>query len=264
MEKSLDIGLLWEMRRGSGPLLGVALHAGHNLRSEVVPLLAITEEQRFREEDPYSEYWTQVCGTQLLTLRSRFEVDLNRPRDQAVYRSAEESWGIQVWTYPPDKAFIEASLVEHDRFYKMLNQELSEIESRLGRFVVLDFHSYNHRRGGQNAPAADRELNPEINIGTGSMDRQRWSAVVDGFTREIKNADYFGRQLDIRENIKFKGRYLAQFVHKHFPETGCVLAIEVKKFFMDEWTGQADVKQVTALREIFQLGAVAIVQELEN
>ena len=81
---SLDIGPFWELRKGPGPLIGVALHAGHNLRAEIVPQLAIDEGQRFREEDPYSEYWTNVCGTQIITLRSRFEVDLNRPRETAV------------------------------------------------------------------------------------------------------------------------------------------------------------------------------------
>ena len=140
-ELSLDIGPFWELRSGSGPLIGVALHAGHNLRSEVVPLLAIDEEQRFREEDPYSDYWTLVCSAQLLTLRSRFEVDLNRPRDNAVYKTPEDAWGLQVWKEPPGKSVIENSLAEHDRFYTMLELELQQYEKRYGRFVVLDFNS---------------------------------------------------------------------------------------------------------------------------
>ncbi len=263
-EMSLDIGPFWELRSGPGPLVGVALHAGHNLRSEVVPLLAIDEERRFREEDPYSDYWTLVCGTQLLTLRSRFEVDLNRPREQAVYRTPEDAWGIQVWTNPVDESVVEASLAEHDRFYKMLEKALSEIEARYGHFIVLDFHSYNHRRDGPGEAQADPASHPEINVGTGSMNRQLWAGVVNGFIREVRNAGFLGRQLDVRENINFRGRYLAEFVHTHFPGTGCVLAIEVKKIFMDEWTGLADTRQVAALHEAFRRGVAAILQELEG
>jgi hypothetical protein len=261
---SLDIGPFWELRSGMGPLVGVALHAGHNLRSEVVPLLAIDEESRFREEDPYSDYWTQVCGTQILTLRSRFEVDLNRPPDQAIYQTADDAWGIRVWLESPDQSIVEASLMEHNRFYTMLEKELRKIEHRFGHFVVLDFHSYNHMRDGPNAIPADPETNPEINIGTRYMNRQRWAGVVEGFIRGVRNSDFLGRHLDVRENINFRGRYLAQFVHKKFSHTGCVLAIEVKKFFMDEWTGLADTRQIVALREAFRLGATVIVKELEN
>jgi hypothetical protein len=159
---------------------------------------------------------------------------------------------------------VEASLAEHDRFYGMLGKELSEIDARYDHFVVLDFHSYNHRRDGPDEPQADPASHPEINIGTGSMNRQLWAGVVDGFIRGVHNAGFLGRQLDIRENINFRGRYLAEFVHNRFPESGCVLAIEVKKFFMDEWTGLADTRQVAALREAFRRGATAILQELER
>ena len=40
------------------------------------------------------------------------------------------------------------------------------------------------------------------------------------------------------ENVKFRGGQLSRWVGEKYPETGCSLAIEFKKFFMDEWTGQ--------------------------
>ena len=261
---SLDIGPFFELRKGPGPLVGVAIHSGHNLRSEIVPLLALEEDDRFREEDPYSEYWTKICGTQIITLRSRFEVDLNRPKEEAVYRSPEDAWGISVWKQVPDEFDVQISLAEHDRFYSTLKQELQEIEAREGRFVVLDFHTYNHRRNGPGTMVADPVKNPEINVGTGTLNRELWAPLVDGFINELRQFDFLGRQLDVRENINFRGRYLAQFVHQNFPETGCVLAIEVKKFFMDEWTGIADTDQFTALDEAFRCGAAAILRQLAS
>jgi len=143
-----------------------------------VPLLAIDEQQRFREEDPYSEYWTNVCGTQSITLRSRFEVDLNRPREEAVYRTPEDAWGIPIWKQTPDDSTLQASLAEHDRFYSTLKKELAEIEARLGRFVVLDFHSYNHQRNGPETLVADPAFNPEINVGTGTSSRRLYQGIA--------------------------------------------------------------------------------------
>jgi hypothetical protein len=36
-------------------------------------------------------------------------------------------------------------------------------------------------------------------------------------------------------------------VHVRFPEHGCALAIELKKTFMDEWTGAIDDEHVAEL-----------------
>lgn len=49
-----------------------------------------------------------------------------------------------------------------------------------------------------------------------------------------------GRRLDLRENVCFRGGHLASWVHSRYPQSGCALAVEVKKFFMDEWTGVGD------------------------
>ena len=264
MLETLDIGPYWEVREGKGPLIGVALHAGHNLRSELVPLIAVTEAERFREEDPYSDYWTQACGTQILTLRSRFEVDLNRERDKAVYLLPQDAWGLQVWSERPDQVLIDASLREHDRFYIMLKELVARKVKENGHVVVLDFHSYNQFRNGPGSVAADKTLNPEINIGTGSMPRAHWQTVVDGFIQTLRSARFIDRELDVRENVNFRGRYLASFVHHHFPQNACAIAIEVKKFYMDEWTGQADTQQVVALRELFRRGASRIVSLLPS
>ena len=62
----------------------------------------------------------------------------------------------------------------HDGYYRMLETMLQGVEAQFGRFVVLDVHSYNHRRDGPEAPPAHPDTMPEINIGTFSMDRRRW------------------------------------------------------------------------------------------
>ena len=49
--------------------------------------------------------------------------------------------------------------------------------------------------------------------------------------------DFLGRHLDVRENIKFIGRQFPTWVHSHYKQSACVLAVEFKKFYMDEWSG---------------------------
>ena len=107
-------------------------------------------------------------------------------------------------------------------------------------------------------------MNPEINVGTGSMDRERWSRALDDFMSDLRAFDFMERSLDVRENVNFRGRNLAEFVHTLFPESGCGMAIEVKKFFMDEWTGLADSRQTSALLDAFRSTVPGILRNLNR
>jgi hypothetical protein len=84
------------------------------------------------------------------------------------------------------------------------------------------------------------------------MDRAHWAPLVDRFMGSLQEADYLGRHLDVRENVNFRGRHLARFVHTHFPRSGCCLAIEIKKIFMDEWTGALNEAAFEALLAAFR------------
>ncbi|MFN6987032.1 MAG: N-formylglutamate amidohydrolase, partial [Rhizobium oryzihabitans] len=41
-----------------------------------------------------------------------------------------------------------------------------------------------------------------------------------------------------------------RFIHERFAENGCAIAIEFKKFFMDEWTGKPDRRVVSEIRDM--------------
>ena len=237
----------WWIQDGDSPLVATAIHDGHRLRDEVSEALALSEEERLREEDPYTGGWTSVAETRIIARYSRFQVDLNRPREKAVYRRPEDAWGLPLWRHEPAEALVQRSLAEYDAFYAELKRVLSEVQRRHPLFVVYDLHSYNHRRGGPDAPAADPQANPEVNVGTGTLDRERWAPVVDRFIGDLKRFDYSGRQLDVRENVKFRGGHLSGWIHSGFADSACVLAIEFKKFFMDEWTGRVDERACEAI-----------------
>jgi N-formylglutamate deformylase len=237
----------WELTEADSPIIAAALHDGHAVRPEVAEWLLIDEETRLREEDPYTARWTAVAPARVVGRRSRFEFDLNRERELAIYLDPAQSWGLQVWKNRPPVPLIEKSLQYHDGFYQEMHRALSRMERRHRRFVVLDLHSYNHRRSGPDAPPEDPAKNPDINIGTGSMDRGRWGPLVDRFIDDLRRQRVLGRTLDVRENIRFRGGGFPRWVHRTFPGTGCALAIEMKKFFMNEWTGEPDEEAIAQI-----------------
>ena len=255
---------IWQIQFGDGPLVATAVHDGDEVRPELQELFAISPADRLREQDPFTGMWTSVAPTRIVGLRSRFEVDLNRPREKAVYLTPEDAWGLSVWRSELPRDQVERSLAAYDSFYSHVRHLLEDLVQTHGRVVVFDLHSYNHRRQGPDGPLADPEENPEVNIGTGTMDRQRWAPIVDRCINELRAFDYHGRHLDVRENVKFRGGNFPRWIHETFPDTVCSIAIEFKKFFMDEWTGQPDHDHLYTIGQALQRAADAVTEELES
>jgi N-formylglutamate deformylase len=245
------------VHEGDGPILATAIHDGHALRADVAACVSLDDATRLREEDPHTGRIAAAAPTRLVVTRSRFEVDLNRARDQAVYGCAADAWGLDVWRDDAPPADVVArSLAQYDDFYATLERVLGDRERRYGRFVVLDVHSYNHCRDGVGCAADPRE-NPEVNVGTGSVDRARWGRLVDRFM-----SDLAAHGLDVRENVRFQGGHMSRWIHQTFPTTGVALALEYKKTFMDEWTGEVDDARVDALAAALATTLPGLVESL--
>lgn len=252
----------WQMVRGDGPLVATAIHDGHAVRPEVARRLAVDDDARRREEDPHTAEWTSIAPSRIVVAQSRFEVDMNRPRDKAVYRGAEDAWGLDVWREPPGPELVSRSLTLYDAFYTEIKSFFGMLTEQHARVVVFDLHSYNHRRAGADAAVDDPALRPEINIGTKTMDRRRWTRLVDALLDTLTGHDFLGRRLEVRENVPFGGGWFPQWLHQTFPERVCVISIEVKKFFMDEWSGLVDRHTMDAVYGALRAGAGRIEREL--
>jgi N-formylglutamate amidohydrolase len=253
----------WNVERGEGPIVAMAIHHGHLLRDEVQGHMALDEASRLREEDPFTGGWTVLAPNRVVVTRSRFEMDLNRPRNKSIYRSPEDAWGLSVWKESLPDAVVQRSLAQYDDFYLMLEKWFESLEQRFGRFVVYDLHSYNHRRDGAYAAVAPPEENPEVNLGTGTMkDRSRWASVIERFMVDLEQFDFPRGKLDVRENVRFRGGELARWTHERFPTSACVLSIEVKKIFMDEWTGEPVAVLVDSMKEALRATLPGVLEEL--
>ncbi len=240
----------WTIEQGPGPVIATAIHDGHDLRPEVAAVMALSDSDRLREEDPFTGEAVRSIGTHIIAHRSRFEFDLNRAADTAVYRTPDQSWGLEVWRGgAPAQALVDQSLALHAEYYAMLGKLLDDVAARHPQFLVIDVHSYNHRRNGPDGEPEAQDKAPDINIGTFSMPREHWAFLVDPLIEAMRGFDFNGRRLDVRENIAFQGKgEQTRFIHDRYPQQGCAIALEFKKFFMDEWTGLPDPAEVAAMR----------------
>ncbi len=253
----------WTITTGDGPILATAIHAGHQLRPEVEALMKLPEDVRLREEDPFTDEWVGVAENRIVVHQSRFEVDLNRPREKAIYVRPEDAWGLDIWQAEPGDDIVEESLAIYDRFYTELGELCDSIVEAHGHLVVLDIHSYNHRRRGPDAPVDDPELNPEVNLGTESID-PAWDPVVSAFGQMLGELPFDDEVLDVRTNVRFKGGHMPRWINARYGDRGCAIAIEMKKIFMDEWTGVLDESITAMIGHILESTTVAMREQLAD
>lgn len=251
----------WDLVVTDGPVIATAVHDGHLLRDSLQARVKLDDAGRRREEDPLTGLLTCVGDSRLNVRTSRFEVDLNRARNEAVYASPDACWGLDVWqqsSLPADE--IAASLALHDRFYAMFAELVERTVKRWGCALLIDLHSYNHRRDGADAAPAAQGDNPDIELGLTTLDADRWGETASRFASALRRHPVHGALPDVRANVRFPtGGHFPEWVYAHWGDKVCTISPEYKKIFMDEWSGQADIAALYALRAGLQ-DAVASVR----
>lgn len=238
-----------KIQRGKSPIVTCAIHNGHEIRPEVLPYLNLSEAERLREEDPYTTEWLQISDNTVKVKTSRFELDINRPKEKAVYLRPQDAWGLEVWKKDIPHQIVENSLQVYDEFYDQIEEYFDQLFEEHEWLVVYDLHSYNYRREGVDKYSSPEE-NPEVNLGTKHMNREAWAPVIDTMLKSFREFNFEGRHLDVRENVKFPGGYFCQWLYQKYGDKICPIAIEFKKFFMDEWTGEQDERKLQHIREL--------------
>ena len=101
---------------------------------------------------------------------SRFEYDLNRGPENAIFDTA---WEKQLWKEPLPDIEKEKSLKKYHNFCTVGHALISKLEEKFSVCVVCDMHSYNWRRW-------DKEV-PTCNLGTSNIDNSRFGAQVESW-----------------------------------------------------------------------------------
>ncbi|TVZ51109.1 N-formylglutamate amidohydrolase [Dokdonia sp. Hel_I_53] len=219
--------------------LCAAVHDGHQFRKELWDNCLHTAYDRWYEEDPCTGQMIQTMPMVLVGCDSRFEYDLNRAPDVAIY---EDAWGKKLWKNPLSSEEKERSLSKHREFYYVVEALLSKMEEKFGAAIVFDMHSYNWKRW-------DRPV-PVINLGTENIDNDRFSAFAKAWRDSLASIELpndIQTTADINDTFQGNG-YFLKFITEHFKQT-LVLATEFSKIYCDELTQIVYPEIVAAIEE---------------
>ncbi len=230
---------------GCVPYIATAIHAGSNVRKELLPLMKIDTPGRYFEEDPETDAMIQGADSAVWGLDSRSEYDLNRPPADALPLTPQQFWGIQVYLKQPSQSMNLASLAKYDQFYAFMGSWAAATLEKFGVCLVYDLHAYNITRQVQKGIAAP----PVFNLGTTAIDRRRWRTPIDDWLNRLNDITIPGIETTVAENLVFMGTgELCRRLTEWDPRI-LVLSTEVSKIYMDEKKGRVDPAAVDALRE---------------
>ncbi len=233
------------------PYICGAVHDGHQFRKSLWENCTHTEYERWYEEDPCTKAMVWSHPIVIAGCDSRFEYDLNRPPETAIY---EDAWGKRLWKNSLPDTEVEQSLSKHDNFYKIVHALVRKIEDKYGKALVFDMHSYNWKRW-------DRDV-PVWNLGTANIDNARFGELAMAWSQKLGEMKLTNNiQSTSKINDTFQGNgYFLKYITKNFDNT-LVLATEISKVYCDELSGiiyPEVVRSVeTQLKEIIPLQVAA-------
>ncbi len=233
------------------PLLATAIHNGHKMPPELLSICGISESDRLREEDPHTGEFAALFPNHVIVDTSRFAIDLNRAPEKAIYQNPEDCWGLPVRSQPIPEDVLAHLRKDYDSWYSLLRYQIDRLLKIHPFLVVLDLHSYNHRRGGPGAEPDPQLQNPDIIIGRSNLQEIHYPA-AQILCDHIHAQEYQDGTIDCRQDVKFTGGYLSRWLNHHYPDQLICLAIEFKKIWMDEWSGEVDDDAFTYLKWLFR------------
>ncbi len=231
-----------------------AVHDGHQFRSELWDNCLHTEYERWFEEDPATKQMVRSHPIVIAGCDSRFEYDLNRAPDDAIFETA---WGKQLWHQPLSETMKQKSLSKHHNFYKVTHALINKLEELFDVCVVYDMHSYNWKRW-------DREV-PTWNLGTSNIDNDRFGDSVEQWRTMLEKMKLpNGIESTSKINDTFQGNgYFLKYITQNFKNT-LVLATEAKKVYCDELNQIIYPEVVNAIEKALQTDLKVHAQSFYN
>lgn len=246
----MSLEILYQIKNAESPFWAFAIHDGHHISTDLKPYIMLTDAQRLREEDPFTARIADLPVNQFIVDTSRFQLDLNRDLKDAVYLNPDQAWGLNVFRTNLPSNYLLELYREHQSIYYTIERHISTTIKKFGYFIILDIHSYNAKRE-SSKQKVNTLLNPQINLGT-YYNKEKWRDLIEEFLYVLKKKKLNNTEIDVRENIKFKGGNLAQHIINQYGELGCVISIEFRKDFMDEWTGEVNENMVSVYNQLLE------------
>lgn len=220
-------------------IIGVAPHWSHRVREQLRPKLAIGDAERLYDEDPHTERFLGPFATVLAPNQSRYEIDVNRPPDVALYTRPELAWGKKVWGEELDRYERERSLEIWYEFHGFLDAVVEDSIERFGRALLFDIHSFNYQRSG---PVDWREHpDPTINLGTAHLRTDdEGEEILDWIRRRLDAFTVLGVECSFDEDAVFYGGYISRRLSRTYGPRCITVSVEFKKVFMDARSGEPD------------------------
>jgi hypothetical protein len=231
---------------------GTAVHAGSRIREDLRDALAVSEADRFREEDPATEKFIKGLPLQVIALDSRFEYDLNRSEDKAIPLTPDMAWGLEVWNRELTAFEKEVTLNKYREFHGLMEIVSDYLAQSAGKAYIFDMHSYCYQRDERLAWYENSK--PEINLGTEAINKGVFGQEIRMLLEKFGQISVEGRKIRAAENVVFRGGYLARKLCARHYNKLAVFAVEFKKIFMDEWSGEIYAPVINILQE--QVSAV--------
>jgi N-formylglutamate deformylase len=216
--------------------IGVTLHAGINVRSGLLNVMEVSPGDRCREEDPYTDRFIEEFPLRIIARDSRFEYDLNWEMERSIYSAGEKKWGLTVWNRELTAEERALTFSKYREFHAILDLLVDEMVQQGAPVILFDMHAFCFQREGRICWFEDDK--PEINLGTRYVNRRLFSTLINVFLEGLSGKKIDNHPVRLGENELFSGGYLARKFSEKYNHQVLVMAIEFKKIFMDEWTGE--------------------------
>ncbi len=208
------------------PYLCAAIHDGHQFRKSLWSNCLHTEYERWYEEDPCTKQMIASHPIVLAGCDSRFEYDLNRSPETAIY---EDAWGKKLWKKPLSEKERKLSLQKHANFYRVVHALVAKLEEIHGKSIIFDMHSYNWKRW-------NREV-PTWNLGTANINTAKYEDFASAWCTKLGAMKLpNGIKSSSKINDTFQGNgFFLKYISSNFKNT-LVLATEISKIYCDEYS----------------------------
>ena len=224
------------------PYACAAINNGHHFSQDLWDNCLLNNQERWYEEDPSTGQMISGLPITLIAHDSRFEYDLNRHPQEAIYETA---WGKKVWKSSLTTQQRDRALNKHENFYKVLLTLMVKLEELFGSTVFYDLHAYNRKRW-------DREV-PVFNLGTTNVDKEKYGIAITQW-QEILN----GMSLPIQQKVVckindvFEGNgYFSKYITANSLNS-LVLTTHISKIYGDETSGKIFPEVVHSIQDLFK------------